>query len=281
MSNKTVVILGVIAGLLLFVATILFLGGDDEPAPVLRETLPVSAVRPPAPVPVDVPEPVVTPVVETPATEPEPVVVVEEPLPEPEPDPLPGLNDSDRFVQAELGELDNANAVLRQLASAQIIRKFVVLVDGMSRGDIPDRDLPVAALQTEMTVNEQGENLFLLDPVSYNRFNLLVNTFAAIDSTTIVEKLTEWDPLFEAAYAELGYPDRTFDMALNQAIGNILQARVPAGDITLTRPSVHYHFADPALESLSDLEKLLIRMGPENAATVQRKVRDISNRLAD
>jgi len=279
MSNKAVVILGVIAGLLLFVATILFLGGDDEPAPVLRETLPVSAVRPPAPVPVDVPEPVVTPVVETPATEPEPVVVVEEPLPEP--DPLPGLNDSDRFVQVELGELDNANAVLRQLASAQIIRKFVVLVDGMSRGDIPDRDLPVSALQTEMTVNEQGENLFLLDPVSYNRFNLLVNTFAAIDSTTIVEKLTEWDPLFEAAYAELGYPDRTFDMALNQAIGNILQARVPAGDITLTRPSVHYHFADPALESLSDLEKLLIRMGPENATTVQRKVRDISNRLAD
>ncbi len=279
MNNKTVVILGVIAGLLLFVATILFLGGDDEPAPVLRETLPVSAVRPPAPVPVEVPEPVVTPFVEEPAIEPEPVMVIEEPPPEP--DPLPGLNDSDRFVQAELGELDNANAVLRQLASAQIIRKFVVLVDGMSRGDIPDRDLPVTALQTEMTVNEQGENLFLLDPVSYNRFNLLVNTFAAIDSATIAEKLDEWDPLFESAYAELGYPDRTFDMALNQAIRNVLQARVPAGDILLTRPSVHYHFADPALESLTDLEKLLIRMGPENAATVRRKVRDISNRLAD
>lgn len=279
MNNKTVVILGVIAGLLLFVATILFLGGDDEPAPVLRETLPVSAVRPPAPVPVEVPEPVVTPFVEEPAIEPKPVMVIEEPPPEP--DPLPGLNDSDRFVQAELGELDNANAVLRQLASAQIIRKFVVLVDGMSRGDIPDRDLPVTALQTEMTVNEQGENLFLLDPVSYNRFNLLVNTFAAIDSATIAEKLDEWDPLFESAYAELGYPDRTFDMALNQAIRNVLQARVPAGDILLTRPSVHYHFADPALESLTDLEKLLIRMGPENAATVQRKVRDISNRLAD
>jgi hypothetical protein len=279
MNNKTVVILGVIAGLLLFVATILFLGGDDEPAPVLRETLPVSAVRPPAPVPVEVPEPVVTPFVGEPAIEPEPVMVIEEPPPEP--DPLPGLNDSDRFVQAELGELDNANAVLRQLASAQIIRKFVVLVDGMSRGDIPDRDLPVTALQTEMTVNEQGENLFLLDPVSYNRFNLLVNTFAAIDSATIAEKLDEWDPLFESAYAELGYPDRTFDMALNQAIRNVLQARVPAGDILLTRPSVHYHFADPALESLTDLEKLLIRMGPENAATVQRKVRDISNRLAD
>ena len=279
MNNKTVVILGVIAGLLLFVATILFLGGDDEPAPVLRETLPVSAVRPPAPVPVEVPEPVVTPFVEEPAIEPKPVMVIEEPPPEP--DPLPGLNDSDRFVQAELGELDSANAVLRQLASAQIIRKFVVLVDGMSRGDIPDRDLPVTALQTEMTVNEQGENLFLLDPVSYNRFNLLVNTFAAIDSATIAEKLDEWDPLFESAYAELGYPDRTFDMALNQAIRNVLQARVPAGDILLTRPSVHYHFADPALESLTDLEKLLIRMGPENAATVQRKVRDISNRLAD
>jgi hypothetical protein len=280
MNNKTVVILGVFVGLLLFVATILFLGGEEEPAPV-QESLPVSEVRPPAPVPVELPPTVVTPVVEEPVVlpEPEPVVVIEEPLSEP--DPLPGLNDSDRFVQAELGELDNANAVLRQLAGAQIIRKFVVLVDGISRGDVPDRDLPVTALQTEMTVNEQGENSFRLDPVSYNRFNLLVNTFAAIDSSTIVEKLEEWDPLFEAAWAELGYPDRTFDMALNQAIRNVLQARIVTNEILLTRPSVHYHFADPALENLSDLEKLLIRMGPENASTVQRKVRDISNRLAN
>ena len=70
-------------------------------------------------------------------------------------------------------------------------------------------------------------------------------------------------PLFEAAYAELGYPGRTFADALQGAITNILAARIPGGTILLTRPSVNYHFADPALENRSELEKLLIRMGPE------------------
>jgi hypothetical protein len=58
---------------------------------------------------------------------------------------------------------------------------------------------------------------------------------------------------------------------------NVLQARLPQGEILLTRPSVHYHFADPALENRSDLEKLLIRMGPDNTEKIQAKVRELRN----
>ena len=40
--------------------------------------------------------------------------------------------------------------------------------------------------------------------------------------------------------------------------------------IALTRPNVLYEFADPDLESLSSGQKLMLRMGPDNSATLKR-----------
>ena len=281
MDNKFIVLSGVASGLLLLGLLYFFMSGDEEPAPVPVEE-PDNIVTQPVPVPV--PPPVVTTV------EPEPEPVAEEPLPglepvplppEPEPVVLPSLNNSDSFVNTQISEMANADAISRLLANSQIIRKFVVLVDGMSRGDVPDRDLPVMPPQTSLTVNAQGEEFYRLDPASYTRFNLLVNTFAAIDSEQAVARFRLLEPLFETAYAELGYPGRSFDTALQQAISNILDAQVEGGTILLTQPSVNYHFADPRLENLSDLEKLMIRMGPENAGKVQQKVREIADLLED
>jgi len=41
------------------------------------------------------------------------------------------------------------------------------------------------------------------------------------------------------------------------------------------RPRAHYQFADPGLESLSAGQKVLIRMGPDNAQVIKAKLRDI------
>lgn len=287
MSNKSVLITGVVCGLLLVLLLVLFLGGEEAPEPAPAETM--SNATPPAPVPVAPPVDLPPPVVEEAqppeiVVEPEtPEVVLEEtPAPPvPEPDPLPGLNNSDPFVLAQIDDLQNSNAILRQLTTMQIIRKFVVLVDGMSRGDIPDRDLPVTRSVADIGVTEISEELYRLDPASYTRFNLLVNTFAALDNAQVAGIYERVTPLLDEAFAELGYPDRTFSAALRQAMNNVLQAQLPRGEILLNRPSVHYRFADPGLESRTDLEKLLIRMGPENAAKVQNKVRELSSLLAN
>lgn len=281
MSNKTILIGGVLGGLVLFFILMLFLGGDDQPAPA-PETLVVTELPPPPPVAVTQPEPVALPVPV--AAEPEPEVV--EPEPEapvvtetvpavPEPDPLPGLNNSDSYILDQVGTLQNSNAIRRQLASMQIIRKFVVLMDGLSRGEVPDRDLPVMRAQGDVVVTEVNEDFYRLDPATYARFNLLANTFAAMDARQLAALYQNMSPLFDAAYAELGYPDRQFSTVLAQAIDNILAVRLPPGEILLTQPSVNYHFADPGLESRSDLEKLFIRMGPDNTAKVQGKVREL------
>ncbi len=54
----------------------------------------------------------------------------------------------------------------------------------------------------------------------------------------------------------------------------------PPETIALTRPNVLYEFADPRLEAESAGRKLLLRMGPGNAARVKMKLRDIRDRIA-
>ena len=49
----------------------------------------------------------------------------------------------------------------------------------------------------------------------------------------------------------------------------------PVGPIELTRPNVLYTFADPTLEALPAGQKLLIRMGPDNAAVIKAKLREL------
>jgi len=280
MSNKTILIGGAFGGLVLFFLLILFLGGEEAQV-TPPDTLVVTELPPP-PVAVTQPEPVT---LTMPATEiPEPEIVTAEPeVPGvtetaptlPEPDPLPGLNESDPYVLEQVGTLQNSNAVQRQLTSMQILRKFVVLVDGMSRGEVPDRDLPVIRGQGNVVVNEVNEEFYRLDPATYTRFNLLANTFAAMDARQLAALYRDMSPLFDTAYAELGYRDRQFSNVLAQAIDSVLAVQLPVGEVLLTRPSVHYRFADPGLEARSDLEKLFIRMGPENTARIQAKVREL------
>jgi hypothetical protein len=49
----------------------------------------------------------------------------------------------------------------------------------------------------------------------------------------------------------------------------------PAEPIALVRPNVMYIFADPALESRPAGQKLLIRMGPDNAAVIKTKLTEL------
>jgi hypothetical protein len=44
--------------------------------------------------------------------------------------------------------------------------------------------------------------------------------------------------------------------------------------IALQRPNVLYEFADPELESLSAGQKLLIRMGSQNAGRIKGKLKE-------
>lgn len=82
-------------------------------------------------------------------------------------------------------------------------------------------------------------------------------------------------PLLQAAYEELGYPGQRFHTRLMTVIDQLLAAPAAPELIALTlvevkgevpseRPWVRYEFADPALESASAGQKIMLRVGAVN-----------------
>jgi len=52
------------------------------------------------------------------------------------------------------------------------------------------------------------------------------------------------------------------------------------GPVPSTQPWVRYEFADPALESLSAGQKMMIRVGPAQQRRLQMKLRELRARIA-
>jgi len=82
-------------------------------------------------------------------------------------------------------------------------------------------------------------------------------------------------PLFQQSYQNLGYPNGYFNDRLVEVIDNLLETPDPKGSIDLVRPNVMYIYANPALESRSAGQKLLMRMGPENAKAIKAKLTEL------
>ena len=213
------------------------------------------------------------PVVETlPVEVVEPEPVVEEPgSPVVQ---LPNLNDSDGLVFEGLRAFRSGVAVIRLLASDQLVRKFVVLVDNISRGEYPQTGLPYRGIEQEMPVQNIDENLFVMDASAHGRFDQIIDIFVALDTDQAVTLYRTLSPLFQQAYAEIGFRNVNFDDTLRSAVNIILRTPYIEGPYQLVKPSVMYLYADASIENLQNVQKQLIRIGPENTEKVKAKLRD-------
>jgi hypothetical protein len=93
-------------------------------------------------------------------------------------------------------------------------------------------------------------------------------------------------PLFQQAYEDLGYPKRYFNDRLVEVIDQLLATPEVAGELKVhlpaingpvqpERPWVLNEFDDPALQSLSAGQKILLRMGPVNERRMKTKLSEI------
>ena len=193
--------------------------------------------------------------------------------------PLPMLNESDAFVFGELRGVSGGAAVIDFLVSDQIVRKFVALVENISRGEYPQTGVPYQPIGTEMQVRNIDDNLFVMDEASYDRFNGVVEAFTALDTDASYALYRFLSPLFQQAYAEIGFRNQSFDDTLRSAINAVLAAEEVEGPYQMVKPSVMFLHADASIENLQEVHKLLIRIGPENASKIKAKLREFRNRL--
>ena len=222
------------------------------------------------------------------ASLPEEVELVE---PEPEPEleasddeeinlvELPSLTDSDSFVFENLQTLQNGLALVELLADDQIVRKFVVFVENISRGEFPQTGLPYKALGQEMPVSEIDDNLFVMEQVAHSRFDQVVEVFVETDTDAALTIYRMFSPLFQQAYAEIGFRNVSFDETLRNAINNVLQTDNMQGPYQLVKPSVMYLYADSSIENLAEVHKQLLRIGPDNTSALKAKLREFLTQL--
>lgn len=206
---------------------------------------------------------------------------IRHPVPEAEPEatPLPSLKESDQTVRDSLVGLLGAQPVAQNLVPDEAIRRFVVTIDNLPRKKLAVNLRPVAATPGSFAASVSGDRI-ALDAANYARYAPLVRIIEATDARQIAALYRRFYPLLQESYENLGYPSAYFNDRLVEVVDHLLETPDVKGPIELVQPSVHYQFADPALEARSAGQKLLIRMGSENAAVIKAKLREIRAEVA-
>jgi hypothetical protein len=193
--------------------------------------------------------------------------------------PQPALDDSDGDVLGWLTELLGAEAVARFLVPERVIRNLVVTVDNLPREQLALQQRPVQPTPGRF-VTSGPEGALTIAPENYQRYAPFMLLVRNTDAATPVALYQRYRPLFQQAYEELGYPNRSFDARLIEVIDHLLGTPELRDPVALVQPRVMYQYADPRLERESAGRKLLMRLGPTNAAIVKAKLREIRAELA-
>ncbi len=188
--------------------------------------------------------------------------------------PLPALADSDTALGDALKAIAGDAAVKDYLRPENIVRHIVVTVDNLPRQKVAVEKRPIAPVAGTFVAD--GDELHAsLDPQNFARYQPLVAVVGKLDMQQLAAVYFRFYPLFQQAYQDLGYPNGYFNDRLVQAIDSLLATPQPGAPIALVRPNVMYTFADPALEARPAGQKLLLRMGPENAAVIKAKLMEL------
>ena len=183
--------------------------------------------------------------------------------------PLPPLDDSDAYFLLEIGSAFGS-AIESLLTREFVIDRLVATIDNLPRSEMPEKIRPVGRLGDAFSADAGPDDTEILGISSYARYDALVAQLYYADVDAVFDIYERYYPLFQKSYERLGYPDAYFNDRLVEVIDHLLAAPTPGGPIVLVRPNVLYEFADPDLQALSSGQKLLLRMGPNNAGTVKR-----------
>ena len=193
--------------------------------------------------------------------------------------PLPALNDSDQAFQESLGRLYDPHRLGELLIFNNLIQRLVVTADNLPRSKLPQRDLPTPPLAGQFQVQGQETSRPEISPANYRRYGAYVRLIEGLDARQLSAVYFRFYPLFQQAYVELGYPHAYFNDRLVAVIDDLLAAPRIDGPVALIQPAVAYKYADPKLEALSAGQKLMIRIGPDNADRVKAKLRELRQAL--
>lgn len=192
---------------------------------------------------------------------------------------LPALADSDTDVAAALAALMGGDRLHALLVPNQIIARIVATIDALPRHDgLGTFVLPVRTPRQAFLVTT-GNGTTVMSAQNAERYAPYMALVENTDPQALVTWYARFYPLFQESYRQLGYPRGYFNDRLLVVIDDLLATPTPAHPAALQTTKSYYTYVDPALESLSTGQKLLLRVGPDHAATIKARLREIRTRL--
>jgi hypothetical protein len=213
--------------------------------------------------------------------------VIRYPLPEAPPStagkdapviPLPALGESDPFTSDLLMQLFGESAWNQLLLSQHFIQRLVLIIDALPRKDLPMKHLPVRSpLGSFQTADKTGTEIIATE--NFSRYAPYVGLAEAVPPQRLAQVYLRIYPLLEEAYRDLGHPDAYFHDRMIEVLDHLLDTPQLQSPIPVVKHVTRYRYADPQLESLSSGQKILLRMGAENARRVENVLRQLRNQL--
>lgn len=190
-------------------------------------------------------------------------------------------------VNAAVGKALGRKTLLRFFYLDPLARRFVASVDGLGRKPAPT-DLwllkPIPG-ELKMVKSSRQPDSSLLKKSNSQRYARWVQWIARTDSAQLINLYARMYPLLQQTYVDLGHPNGYFNDRVIEVIDLMLDTpmakpplrlRPPRADKqapTATPPRPRFEFDDPALESLATGQKILLRVGPDNAAILKAKLK--------
>ena len=148
-------------------------------------------------------------------------------------------------------------------------RRLVITVDNLPREHVPSQLRVTRGVPELLRVKKEGETI-TLDPSNYERYDRIIGYVEKMDARKIGRLYAKFYPLLQRTYEETGFPEERFHDRVLAALDDMMDAPRPTGPIRLVQPKVLYRFEDDHLESLSAGQKIMIRVGPDNAARLRK-----------
>ncbi|MEJ0036770.1 MAG: DUF3014 domain-containing protein [Gammaproteobacteria bacterium] len=188
--------------------------------------------------------------------------------------PLPKLNESDSELGSALAGVFGKGPIDQMLVPEMVIRHVVVTVDNLPRNKVAEQMRPVKSIGGDTVVVTSGDSTTLGEE-NAARYAAVMKLVQTVDIKQLGSLYIRYYPLFQQSYEDLGYPGQYFNDRLVEVIDHLLQTPDIRGPIELKQGKVFYEYADPALEARSAGQKLLLRMGPRNQATIKAKLKEL------
>lgn len=143
-----------------------------------------------------------------------------------------------------------------------MLARLSVVVANAAEGIVSTRLLKPLALVEKFTVQASGDQLYL-DPASYDRYQTYVAAVEIIPPAKAAAFIRLVDPLLVEALVQLG-ERRSPSLLLQDAVERLFGLPTLVGEIELVKKEAIYQYVDEDLETLPEIDKQLLRFGPNN-----------------